>query len=44
MAESENRPKVTFQELMVATLSMTDALSKLLIEKGVITDDESRRD
>jgi hypothetical protein len=27
-------------ELMVSTLAMTDALSKLLIEKGVITDEE----
>jgi hypothetical protein len=34
MAEPENRAKVTLQELMVVTLSMTDALSKLLIEKG----------
>jgi hypothetical protein len=43
-AEPENRAKVTLQELMVVTLSMTDALSKLLIEKGVITDESLRRD
>jgi endonuclease YncB( thermonuclease family) len=43
MAEPENRAKVTLQELIVATLSMTDALSKLLIEKGVITDEEFKQ-
>jgi hypothetical protein len=37
LAEPENRVKVTLEELMVSTLAMTDALSKLLIEKGVIT-------
>jgi hypothetical protein len=40
MAEPEDRVKVTLQELMVGTLAMTDALSKLLIEKGIITDAE----
>jgi hypothetical protein len=40
MAEPENRTKVTLEELMVSTLAMTDALSKLLIEKGVIGDEE----
>jgi hypothetical protein len=43
MAEPETRAKVTLQELMVATLSMTDALSKLLIEKGIITDEEFKK-
>jgi hypothetical protein len=43
MAERENRPTITLQELMVSTLAMTDALSKLLIEKGVITDDEFKK-
>jgi hypothetical protein len=33
MAEPENRPTITLKELMVSTLAMTDALSKLLIEK-----------
>jgi hypothetical protein len=28
---------------MVATLSMIDALAKLLIEKGVITDEEFKK-
>ena len=31
---------VTLQELLVSSLAQTDALSKLLIEKGVITQDE----
>jgi predicted transcriptional regulator len=43
MAEPENRAKVTLQELMVVMLSMTDALSKLLIENGVITDEEFKK-
>jgi hypothetical protein len=28
---------------MVSTLAMTDALSRLLIEKGVITDEEFKK-
>jgi hypothetical protein len=40
MAEVEKDKTVTLQELMVSTLAMTDALAKLLIEKGVITDAE----
>jgi hypothetical protein len=43
LAEPENRVKVTLEELMVSTLAMTDALSKLLIEKGVITDVEFKK-
>jgi hypothetical protein len=43
MTEPETRAKVTLQELMVVTLSMTDALSKLLIEKGIITDTEFKK-
>jgi hypothetical protein len=31
------------EEPMVSTLAMTDALTKLLIEKGVITDAELSR-
>jgi hypothetical protein len=31
------------EELMVSTLAMTDALAKLLIEKGVITDAEFKQ-
>ena len=36
MAEPDNRP-VTMQELLVSSLAQTDALAKLLIEKGLIT-------
>jgi hypothetical protein len=39
MAELERKP-VSLEELMLATLAQTDALTKLLIEKGVITDAE----
>jgi hypothetical protein len=38
MAELEHGKTVSLQELMVSTLAMTDALAKLLIEKGVITE------
>jgi hypothetical protein len=34
---------VSLQELMVSTLAMTDALTKLLIEKGIITDAEFKQ-
>jgi len=35
----EGKP-VSLQEVMVSALAMTDALAKLLIEKGIITDAE----
>jgi len=31
---------VTLQELVISSLAQTDAVAKLLIEKGVITQDE----
>jgi hypothetical protein len=34
MAELDKPNPVSLQELMVSTLAMTDALAKLLIEKG----------
>ena len=40
MAELDNSKPVSLEELMVSTLAMADALAKLLIEKGVITDGE----
>ena len=40
MAELDKAKPVSLEELMVSTLAMTDALAKLLIEKGVITDAE----
>ena len=40
MANQDKGGTVTLQELVVSSLAQTDALSKLLIEKGVITQDE----
>ena len=40
MAELDKGQSVSLQELMVSTPAMTDALAKLVIEKGVITDAE----
>jgi hypothetical protein len=42
MADS-TKATVSLEELMVSTLAMTDALAKLLIEKGVITDAEFKQ-
>jgi len=39
MAEPDKRP-VTLEELLVSSLSQTDALAKLLIEKGLVTREE----
>ena len=39
MAEPDKRT-VTMQELLVSSLAQTDALAKLLIEKGLITREE----
>ncbi len=40
MATVDKGGTVTLQELVVSSLAQTDALSKLLIEKGVFTQDE----
>ena len=40
MAEETKKETVTLEELMVSNLAMTDALAKLMIAKGVITDAE----
>ena len=42
MADQTKSDKVTLEELMVSTLAMTDALAKLMIAKGVITDAGSK--
>jgi hypothetical protein len=42
MAEPDKRP-VTMEELLVSSLAQTDALAKLLIEKGFITQEEFPR-
>ncbi len=40
MATLDKGGTVTLQELLVTSLAQTDAVAKLLIEKGVITQDE----
>jgi hypothetical protein len=40
MANAENQAPVTMQELLVSSLAQTDALAKLLIDKGIITQAE----
>jgi len=40
MAELDNQGVVTLQELIASSLAQTDALTKLLIEKALITKDE----
>jgi hypothetical protein len=42
MAEADKKP-VTLEELLVSSLAQTDALAKLLIEKGLITREEVMR-
>jgi hypothetical protein len=39
MAEPDKRP-VTVEELLFSSLAQTDALTKLLIDKGLITREE----
>jgi hypothetical protein len=43
MAEPDKKP-VTLEELLVFSLAQTDALAKLLIEKGLITREEFREE
>ena len=43
MADLDKGKPVSLEELMVSTLAMTDALTKLLIEKGIITDAEFKQ-
>jgi hypothetical protein len=43
MSELDKGKTVSLEELMVSTLAMTDALAKLLIEKGFITDAEFKK-
>jgi hypothetical protein len=40
MAELDKKDTVSLKELMVSTLAMADAVTKLLIEKGFITEAE----
>jgi hypothetical protein len=43
MNAADKRAPVTAQELFVSSLAQTDALAKLLIEKGIITQVEFLR-
>lgn len=38
MADETKSDRLTLEELMVSSLAMTDALCKLMIAKGLITD------
>jgi hypothetical protein len=38
-----NKDPVTLQELMVSTLAMVDAVAKILIEKGVMSEAEFKK-
>ncbi len=40
MGELDNQGAVTMPELIASSLAQTDALTKLLIEKGLITEAE----
>jgi hypothetical protein len=40
MAEERKTEKISLEQLMVSTLAMTDALTKLMIAKGIITEEE----
>ena len=40
MGTVDKQGAVTMQELIVSSLAQTDAVAKLLIEKGVFTQDE----
>jgi hypothetical protein len=42
MTDLDKGKTVSLQELMVSTLAMVDAVTKLLIEKGVISEEEFR--
>jgi hypothetical protein len=43
MAKPETTSVVSMQELLVSSLAQSDALAKLLIEKGIITQQEFLR-
>jgi hypothetical protein len=40
MAAATKQTPVTIQELLISSLAQTDALAKLLIDKGIITQHE----
>ena len=40
MAQQDKESRMTLQELLLSSLAQIDALSKLLIEKGIISKEE----
>ena len=40
MTDLDKGKTVSLQELMVSTLAMVDAVTKLIIEKGIISEEE----
>ena len=42
MTDLDKGKTMSLQELMVSTMAMVDAVTKLLIEKGVISEEEFR--
>jgi len=44
MTNLDTTPPVNLQELVVSSLAMCDALAKLLIEKGLVTQEEFMRE
>ena len=42
MTDLDKKKTVSLEELMISTLAMVDAVTKLLIEKGVISEEEFR--
>ena len=43
MTDLDKGKTVSLQELVVSTLAMVDAVTKLLIEKGVISEEEFKQ-
>lgn len=43
MPELDKNKPVSLEELMISTLAMADAVTKLLIEKGIIIDAEFKQ-
>jgi hypothetical protein len=43
MTELDKQKPVTLEELVVSTLAMADAVTKLLIEKGITTEAEFKQ-
>jgi hypothetical protein len=43
MVEHDKKAPVSLEELMVSTLAMADAVTKLLIEKGIMTEAEFKQ-